>query len=443
MVFIAFLVHPSFEPFLITFAGSPETQTELLHKHLAKYPKHSNRDWHQRSVTGSVWETDWRRRQIKMQKALYAQGNECSDEQRMAYELLFGREGYKSRNVCLVGVPASGKTWISKKLSKLLECVFFKPGEVIRCGPLGRVACSYHPDARTIHSTLQMRPNTLNQYPESLEELHEHLNRCPQECFDQLKVLIVSEALMCTGPHLEALLLRIQKTNPNCILLFDGDCQQVTTKPTPGYPSQPFVTRHEFEVVCPETTIIILEKCTKHRIKNPIKLQHLGLMRNGQATEATVQYFQQTTRDPKHKKPIIRLFANSKPAAAFNEERLTSILRSSSSFVEILQAKDTLKVTKDVVKMTASEEASLPVDEVIRVIKGAPILIVQNHVAELLSGQKVYVGNGTTGVFWKYDAILDVIFAKVNIASKELFVCIKRREFSTTTKTRSQFPFNA
>jgi hypothetical protein len=292
-----------------------------------------------------------------------------------------------------------------------------------------------------------MRPNRQNQYPESLEELHEHLNRCPQQCFDQLKVLIVSEALMCTGPHLEALLLHIQKTNPNCIFLFDGDCQQVTMKPTTGYPTQPFVTRHEFEVACPETTIIILEKCTKHRIKNPIKLQHLGLMRNGQATEATVQYFQQTTRDPQHKKPIIRLFANSKPASAFNEERLTSISRSGntgSSFVDILnlQAKDTLKGTKEKVKMTASEETSLPVDEVIRVIKGAPILIVQNHIAELISGQKVYVGNGTTGVFWEYDASLDAIFAKVNIASrKELFVRIKRRDFSTTTKTRSQFPF--
>jgi len=178
---------------------------------LAKYPRHSNRDWHQRSVTGSVWEADWRRRQIKLQKALYEQGNECSDEQRMAYELLFGCNGHKSRNVCLVGVPASGKTWIAKKLSKLLECVFFNPGEIIRCGPLGRVACSFHPDARTIHSTLQMRPNRLNRYPESLEELRIHLNECPQKCFEELKVLIISEALMCTGPHLEALLLHVKK----------------------------------------------------------------------------------------------------------------------------------------------------------------------------------------------------------------------------------------
>jgi len=135
-------------------------------------------------------------------------------------------------------------------------------------------------------------------------------------------------------------------------------------KPTTGYPSQPFITRHEFEVVCPETTIIILEKCTKHRIKNLEKLRNLSLMRHGQATDATIQFFQQTKRGPQHKKPIIRLFANSKPASAFNEEQLTSILQSNSSLqLHELHAKDTSKGTKERVKMTATEEASLAVDE--------------------------------------------------------------------------------
>ena len=432
--------------FLIIITGSRETQAELLHKHLAKYTKHSNANWHQRSVTGCVWEADWMRRQNKLKQALYARGNHSSDEQRIAYELLFGCNGYKSRNLCLVGVPGSGKTWIAKKLSKLLECVFFHFGEVIRCGPLGRVACSFHPDARTIHSTMQLRPNRRNQYPESFEELQAHLNDLSHECFDQLKVLIVSEALMCTGPHLEALLLHIKKANPNCILLFDGDCQQVTMRPTQGYPSQPFITRNEFEVVCPETTVIILEKCTKHRIKNPKKLDQLGVMRHGQATEATVSFFQQTKCIYQQKKPIIRLFANSRPAATFNNDKLTSILKSNSSDLQELHAKDTLKGTANKVRMTATEEASLPVDEVIKVIKGAPILIVQNHVAELLfqrekSGHKMYVGNGTTGWFYEYEAGLDSIIAKVDIASKEVFVRIKRRDFSTATKTRSQFPF--
>jgi hypothetical protein len=50
----------------------------------------------------------------------------------------------------------------------LLQCVFFCPGEVIRCAPLGRQACGFHPDARTIHSIIRLRPNSKHQYTESL-----------------------------------------------------------------------------------------------------------------------------------------------------------------------------------------------------------------------------------------------------------------------------------
>jgi hypothetical protein len=95
--------------------------------------------------------------------------------------------------------------------------------------------------------------------------------------------------------------------------------------------------------------------------------------------------------------------------------------------------------------MTDSEEHSLAVDSIIKVIQGTPILIVQNHIAEILyerdkPGHKIYLGNGTTGVFWTYEKDLDAIVAKVQLASKEVYVRIKRRDFSTTTKLRSQFP---
>ena len=134
--------------FIQIIADLRETQTDMLHKHLAKHPNHANANWHQRSVTGHVWHSDFVRRENKLKHALYRRGNGASDEQRKAYELLFGREGFRSQNICLVGVPASGKTWIAKKLSSLLQCVFFEKGEIIRCAPIGRVACSFHPEAR-------------------------------------------------------------------------------------------------------------------------------------------------------------------------------------------------------------------------------------------------------------------------------------------------------
>ena len=425
--------------------GSPDTQVELLHKHLAKYIQHGRSDWRQRCVTGAVWRSDYLRRQHKLRLKLYGPGNAASEEQRKAYELLFGCEGFKARNICLVGIPASGKTWISKKLSKLLECVFFQPGEMIRCAPLGRVACTFHPDARTIHSTLHLRRNGTGLYPESLVELGKHLDALPQETFTNLKVFIASESFMCTGPHLEALLTHIKKANPNCIFLFDGDTLQVTTKATAGYPSQPFLTRHAFENVCPNTQIIVLEKSTNHRIKNTTKLHHLGLMRLGQATEATVAFFKQA-RITHRPRPVLRLFANVAPAAKFNDEKLAKTFASNPGATLVtLIAKDTLKGTTTKATMTDIEENSLPTDSTIKVIKGAPILIVQNHIAELLyerdkPGHKIYVGNGTTGVFWTFDKDLDAVVAKVQLASKEVFVRINRRNFPTTTKIRSQFP---
>jgi hypothetical protein len=206
--------------FIIIFVTGElrETQTDLLHKHLSKNPSHANANWHQRSVTGDVWYSDYKRRDNKLKHALYRPGNEASEEQRKAYELLFGREGFRSQNICLVGVPASGKTWISKKLSSLLQCIFFEAGEMVRCAPIGRVACSFHPEARTIHCVMQLRPNSRNCYPESVEELTEHMNQLPDAQFAALKVFVASEAFMCTTPHLEVLLTCIKKKAPNCVL---------------------------------------------------------------------------------------------------------------------------------------------------------------------------------------------------------------------------------
>jgi len=259
-----------------------------------------------------------------------------------------------------------------------------------------------------------------------------------------LKVLVVSEAFMCTTPHLEVLLTHIKKKAPNCVLLFDGDSMQVTMKATAGYPAQPFLTRNQFQIVCPETQIIVLETCLKLRIKNTVKLAHLARMRLGQATQETVDFFLQE-RITTQQQPVTRLFANTQPAARFNDNKLQEILISNKNLkLEKLHANDTSKDSKTFVKMSFAEEASLPVDAIIQVVKGAPILIVQNHVADMCfdSGKKLYVGNGTTGIFWEYDEKFDTIIAKLSVGPKQdqNFVRIKRRIFSTATKQRSQFP---
>jgi hypothetical protein len=75
--------------------GSRETQLDLLFKHLFKHPRHGNSNWHQGSVSGEVWHADYLRRKTNLEKQLYQSNNNASEEQRKAYELLFGRSGFK------------------------------------------------------------------------------------------------------------------------------------------------------------------------------------------------------------------------------------------------------------------------------------------------------------------------------------------------------------
>ena len=151
---------------------------------------------------------------------------------------------------------------------------------------------------------------------------------------------------------------------------------QVTMKATTGYPSQPFLTRNQFQIVCPATQIIVLEKCLKLRIKNPIKLAHLARMRLGKATQETVNFFLKEQITPQ-KQPVTRLFANTQPAAWFNDDKLQEILNSNKQLkLEQLYGNDTSKDSGALAKMSFAEEASLQVDSIIKVVKGAPILVV-------------------------------------------------------------------
>ena len=345
-----------------------------------------------------------------------------------------------------MGVGGAGKTWIAKKLSNLLQCVFFCPGEVIRCAPLGRQACGFHPDARTIHAIIRLRPNSKHQYTESLFEIQEHLKRSTdlKDTFSAVKVFIVSEAFMCNSPHLEAVLMHVKSLSPDCKFLFDGDCMQLLMKPTRDYPGIPFLTRDRFQEVCPNTQIIVFEKCMTYRIQNAVKLAHMGKMRLGIAEQDTIDYLK-NAKIPKEQHPVLRVFANARPAAEFNEQKLKlAVKHSKSKSLTVLQAKEFWTDSKVATTMSANEDQSLSVEANIKVVQGAPILIVQNHLAEKCfgqqQGQKLHVGNGTTGIFREYELATDSIIVDVQLSDRREYVRIKRWNFFSEMKTRSQFP---
>ncbi len=67
-------------------------------------------DW---SYLGKGLSENVTRRKNKLKKALYENGNAASEDQRKAYEVLFGSEEFKARKVCLVWhwweYPLAGK----------------------------------------------------------------------------------------------------------------------------------------------------------------------------------------------------------------------------------------------------------------------------------------------------------------------------------------------
>ena len=101
----------------------------------------------------------------------------------------------------MVGVSGSGKTWLIKNIGILLQCNIFKPGEVIWCSPLGRVSMHLQPDARTLHRILSIR-STCESFPESLDQLTKHWETIVPRTSSNLKIVLGTEMIMCTSPHL-------------------------------------------------------------------------------------------------------------------------------------------------------------------------------------------------------------------------------------------------
>jgi len=170
------------------------------------------------AVDGKMWRIDFENKRKAFEMKLHSvEGN---DDQRWAYKLAM-----TWTNLSLVGVPGSGKTWVIKNLGLLLESIFFKPGEMIFCSPLGRVAMNLHPDARTIHRIIKIKPGVDRRFPESLEQLASHLGRIKPRPFTNLKLIVGTEMFMCTTPHLQSLLQFVHTSlqNMDVKVLFDGD----------------------------------------------------------------------------------------------------------------------------------------------------------------------------------------------------------------------------
>jgi hypothetical protein len=428
------------------FFGNFDTRYTLLQDHLKRYNHWVDLTKKIKSVDGKMWRINFEKKRKDFETKLSSV--EGSDDQRWAYRLAM-----TWTNLCLVGVPGSGKTWVIKNLGLLLETIFFKPGEIIFCSPLGRVAMNLHPDARTIHRIIKIKPSSDRHFPESLEQLANHLGRINPRPFTNLKLIVGTEMFMCTTPHLQSLLQFVQKSlqNMDVKVLFDGDPIQLSTscKNSSGAITSgiPFLITPELNTACPGIRHVVFEDTLHFRIQNQDKLRHLKLMRSRLADESTLKFFKDTCIDTS--KPFLTLFATVAAASKFNDKKFIEHFLSQKHATEILlHSEDTHVDSQARVQIEESEVRDLPVETVIKVASGVPIIVVQNCMGIPMGkddrkSTQVFVGNGAAGIFVRLEE--EKIVVKLTMAGKDSLFLLSRVEFSVETQNgrifvRRQFP---
>ena len=428
------------------FFGNFDTRYTLLQDHLKQYNHWVDSTKKIEAVNGKMWRIDFENKRKAFEMKL--QSVEGNDDQRWAYKLAM-----TWTNLCLVGVPGSGKTWVIKNLGLLLESIFFKPGEIIFCSPLGRVAMNLHPDARTIHRVIKIKPGYDRNFPESLEQLATHLSNIKPRPFVGLKLIVGTEMFMCTTPHLQSLLQFVHKSleNMDAKVLFDGDPIQLSTccRNSAGHITSgtPFLITPYLNTACPGILHVVFEDTMHFRIQNAEKLRHLKLMRSRQADDSTLTFFEGTFIDTS--KPFLTLFATVAAASNFNDKKFFEHFRLNPSAVEIsLLSEDTHVQSKKRIRLEESDVRDLLVETVIKVASGVPIIVVQNCWG-IPMGQDdrkstlVFVGNGAAGTFVKLDG--DIIVVNLTMAGKKGLFILSRVEFPVETQSgnicvRRQFP---
>ena len=423
------------------FYGKFETRNRLLQDHLTANNHWAHSNTAVSNVDGQMWRNDFEQKR----KAFELKLLEGNDDQHWAYKFAMNWT-----SLCMVGVPGSGKTWLIKNLGILLQCIFFKPGEVIWCSPLGRVAMHLHPDARTLHRILSIR-STGGSFPESLDQLTKHLKQMKPRPFSNLKIVLGTEMFMCTSPHLQSLLhfLETPLINKDAMVLFDGDPIQLGTRPNgEQHSAVPFLVKPEFSIACPGIQYVMFEKTMHFRIQDQVKLQHLKLMRNKKANNSTLEFFKLSRIQDS--KPFLTLFATIKSAAKYNDQQFCLHLGQGKGRIAIfLPAEDFESTSKLPTTLSDCEEQYLPVESSIKVAAEVPIIVVQNCWGYPLGGAsstKIFIGNGAAGTFVRNED--EYIVVNLNLANdsgkSELFR-IHRADFlvekqNGTSCVRRQFP---
>jgi hypothetical protein len=348
-------------------------RVQKLHDHLQHNPRHSDVRYTITPITGIDWMKTFAIQKQELERWVYTHG---SIEQQIVF-----RNVEKGKNTLCVGNAGTGKTFFMKKIDEYLSMIFLNPGEIVRIAPLGRVAQSFHCEARTLHSTMKLYFNT-DSWTESMYLSHFERNL---KTLSNIKVLIGLEMFMFSDSVLPALLKYVQQRHPHAMLLFEGDPMQLSMAQQSEMPA---LCKPEIESIF-DTVVFD----TQMRISNAEQKCHLDKMRISKADSTTLQYWQSRIVSDDDTN-CMTIYALSSKANTHNHKMLQEHENLHRISRSTINAKDTYQ--GKVVKFSSVIDSQCPAEKVLSMVPNAPVFICRNINAKLHQTSKtIYVGNGT------------------------------------------------
>jgi hypothetical protein len=346
-----------------------------LHVHLVDHPGHNSSTYREKDINGDDWFRTFTTQKQELEKWIFEYGT--LEQQELYHNITNGI------NTCLVGKAGTGKTLVVKKIDQYLQMLFVHPGEIVRISPLGRVAQSFHYEARTVHATMRLYMN-VECWNE--QDIVNHLVQSNFDIFSKMKVLIGIEMFMMTDHVLSGLLLYIKQHFPKTLIIFEGDPIQLST----GKNSQcPVLCQPQFDEMF--DTIVF---DTQKRINNPEQMAALDAMRLCKADSGTLNFWQSKCIEESRRFDglCLTIYALQSKVRDHNDTMLKD-LRTKRKTVE-LHAIDTSEGRSII--FPSSIERNCMADQILTLAPGVPVFINRNVLARCVSTFKeIYVGNGT------------------------------------------------
>jgi hypothetical protein len=381
-------------------------------------------DWENCKVVTS---TDWFKEYKHVIEDYEKFIDKCSVEQKEACEsvLKFGS------GLFAIGVAGSGKSVALNEIAKVLNCIFFRDGEILMCAATGLLAENFNPSASTVHSAIGAYPpqggeQNWNQSVEQWKNWIEDHGKISKN----LKVLINTEVYAQSSNMLQALLeIRLDK-ELKFICLMDGDPPQpmhedekddhLTNRQLCGIQDHILLKHSVIEHLLPEVRVVLFETPLRQLDKRVHDFSNA--VRHGQARQSHVQLMRSNPYIPGTTSVDIMLCSLRKDMARHNMTNLNGLPGNVQTIVA---------------KCLGSSSVQDVTSCALRLKVNAPVLF--SKALTLNVNKKVenrHVANGTRGIILFIDR--DIIL--VALSGKKLVVEVERVKVFKRGLAYEQFP---